>query len=408
MESRTFPKVILVTPAAIDGKYAGGEVIRKIVKALPKGSVWWCGLKKRGNGKVENVVEEKTLSYPEMHWRFRRNSLALLLRAQLGARQRAKQIVLWTKSFHPNVLWVLAEEEGVNVAFFLHKLLKLPMHLTFHDVPEIFARQFAMYPGLYTSFYLTRVITLVKKSSSYDTVSEELGDYIEKFAVPPNTCRKITFPPSVSTENTQRAKCYSVGQSLRRICLCGSLRVSQGEWKVFLTLLGSLPFNFELIVFSDPQYFPAVSLPQNVTIIKRDYQATENDLICQLINEQAHACYLGLWREENKRLFCQTSLSSKLATYTATGLPVIVDGPEDSVVWSLVKKYAAGVLLKENAVMSCLNENSRRMESKDILMKLFDDVTEWQRLAAGAGKLWKEELNMDKNILRFVNVITQI
>ena len=95
------------------------------------------------------------------------------------------------------------------------------------------------------------------------------------------------------------------------------------------------------------------------------------------------------------QLFTRTSLSSKLVTYCAAGLPVIVDGPADSVVWKLVDRHKAGILLR-NEVFGEVSA-----DDADEMRLLLNDSDRWQTMAEGSRRLCEGEFNMDANIRKF-------
>ena len=106
-----------------------------------------------------------------------------------------------------------------------------------------------------------------------------------------------------------------------------------------------------------------------------------------------HACYLGLWREPEKAFFGRTSVSSKMTSYAAAGLPIIADVSEDAEVWRMITKHGAGVRLSG--------------ESHDIqtLESLFRGGAGWESHARGALQLCEQELNLERNIEEFKHLL---
>jgi hypothetical protein len=107
-------------------------------------------------------------------------------------------------------------------------------------------------------------------------------------------------------------------------------------------------------------------------------------------SKSVDACYLGVWRESDRRLFGRTSLSSKLTAYAAASVPVIVDAEEDAAVWRLVEQHAAGIRLGRDCG-----------EDLEGLERLFGDHDLWVRMAHGARRLCLEELSLERNVERF-------
>lgn len=396
-----FPRILLLTPAQSDGSYASGEVMRNIVRALPCQCVVWAGLRQGKQMPEIGLLAEASFPARNMHWRLRNSLPGMIYRREVDARRRASEISEWAKQFAPEILWVLAEEEAINVAGFLKDKLDIPMHLTVHDAPEVFARDFGQYSSVYCRLYLRRFVELVKKATSFDSVSQALvahvmslgrmkeGSDVGSLVFPPSTCGGVLKPGVLP-------QCYDTNGKKRKIGFCGSPRVSEDQWLQFIQSLASLPFEFELIVFSDKDYFFKAQLPENVLISMQGYAATEDEIIKSFIDHGVHACYLGLWRDDSMRLFCRTSLSSKLATYVSTGIPVIVDGPHDSVAWGLINQYGAGILL-----------GAEREESVASLRRLFDDAVEWRRMSDSARRMRTQEFNLAENIISFEKLLTK-
>jgi hypothetical protein len=101
-----------------------------------------------------------------------------------------------------------------------------------------------------------------------------------------------------------------------------------------------------------------------------------------------------LYKEKDRGLFARTSLSAKLTTYAAAGIPVIVDGPEDSAAWRLVKEYGAGVLCGDDAD-----------EALQSLRTLFTDKEARGRMGEGSRRLCLEKFNLDANFSRFAALL---
>jgi len=396
----SFPRTLLLSSGPADFPYAGGEVMRKIIRELPRDTIRWCYLHKSSGKHFEKLPVTAYFPLPEFYWRLR-GSIATRIMLRAKARKTALEIARWVKEFKPELLWVLAEEEAVNVGFFLQKELDLPLHLTFHDAPEVFASLFGSYSFLSRFFYYDCVKRLINRMNSLDAVSLELVDHMLSFARCSQKAKTLVFSPSVSSalvDSLAKHACYHKKNGTRRIGFCGSIRASRRQWNKFLCCLGELPFNSELIIFTDKSFFYDVNVPSNVKLFYQKYMATEDELIRNLVKQEIHACYLALWSEEKKRLFSRTSLSSKLPTYAAAGLPIIVDGPEDSVAWKLVNKYSGGVLLQSE-------KETSRAEEKKALMRLFDNMEEWQKMANGAKTLWFKEFNLDKNLENFKTLL---
>jgi glycosyltransferase involved in cell wall biosynthesis len=174
------------------------------------------------------------------------------------------------------------------------------------------------------------------------------------------------------------------------------MRVSEGQWGRFLGVLGRLSFAVEIIAIAYEDLFHNVALPANVTIEKRPYCKTEADVISALTDAGVDACYLGLWKDTKQELFSRTSLSAKLTTYVAAGVPVIVDGPETSVAWRLIREFNGGVLVEDDAGKGAMT-----------LERLFTDLEWWSKLSDGARKLCLDQFDLEKNAARLSTLLVE-
>jgi glycosyltransferase involved in cell wall biosynthesis len=205
----------------------------------------------------------------------------------------------------------------------------------------------------------------------------------------------IVVPPSVLVEGAAFPHRTPIWENeVRRVGLCGSLRASSEQWRDFLGLLGSLPFRFEIISYCSDTPIRDEKTPPNVSVQERPYAGSEEEVIRAFNNGYVDACYLGLWREPGETLFGRTSLSSKIVTYSAAGVPIIVDAAPDSVAWRLVREYGAGVLCNGNTT-----------SDRQALERLFGDATVWRQMAEGSHNLCVKEFNLEKNVGRLKEVL---
>jgi hypothetical protein len=179
-------------------------------------------------------------------------------------------------------------------------------------------------------------------------------------------------------------------EDVRRIAFCGSSRTSETQWREFLGELAALPFGFRIFAFADRDSAWDTVPPGNVSVRFEAYLPSEKELIDRLADGSFHAGYLGVWRDGDRHLFARTSLSSKIVTYAAAGLPILVDAPADSVVWRLVERYRAGV-----PCGGAGGADKRNLET------LFADPEAWAGMSRGASRLCAEQFNLERNVEAF-------
>lgn len=428
------PRILLLTWCAPDSPYAGGEVLRRIVCRMPSGTLRWIGLAapRRLDGLAG--IDWRAVPSRPVHWRLQDGELGHWWAALRDVPRMALEVEEAARAYKPEVLWVLGELTAVGVGLRVAKRLRIPLHVTMHDAPE--ESRFSGLPDVYGYFYRRSVRKLLRSALSVDTVSPELFRHLADKEWVNTDCRGVTLPPSVPVAwmtprpSDSTAECRRFSDTpVRRIGMCGSLRIGMAQWRSFLDLLGSLPFRIEIVLFGNADDL-GTEFPRTVTVNPQPYAASEETVI-STFRSQVDACYLGLWREPERALFARTSLSSKLVSYVAAGRPVIVDAPVDSVAWRLVRQYGAGILLRGEcgargeeagtgkldgqrpggdgrqglAAMAQGAEGRTRDTDEpdgDRLTRLFSDDAQWLRMAEGARRLCQTEFNLDENVQRLM------
>lgn len=416
-----FPRIVLLTQWAPDARYAGAEALRRVVSCLPQDRLIWCSLcpaSTKPNG-VECRLE--ACAPRPLHWRLKGGVVETIWTQEVQAAGLARHLAALTDDFKPELLWVLPELAAINVGYHLHKTLGVPMHATIYDALES-ARELAL-PPTYYPLYWSRVRRFFSAIRSFDTISEGLRDHVRaNYGVVPDVTDCVV-PSSVPVEwmagkpggSGQRAA--GNGCAVRRIAFCGAMRCSAGQWQGFLDQLATLPYRFEFDAYAWQDSIPKAQIPENVNVNMMPYLVEERKLIRRLHAGGYDASYLALWLEPEKRQFCRTSLSSKLTTYVAAGLPVIYHGPPDSEAWRLISSHNAGVFLTRGQPPSSRKEGLRRpwwavgsgreaLEGNlGQLMRVFSDEKARQEMAAGARRLCEQEFCLEQNVGRLCGLL---
>jgi len=291
-------------------------------------------------------------------------------------------------------LWVLAEMGAVTVGRRLRQRLGVPLHATVHDAYE-FAR--LALPRRYEPLYRRSARRLLAECASLDAVSAELIARLREFCPPLKGRPALVFPSSARRAEIRSAPPPADGgpQALRRLALCGSLRIDEWQWREFLAVLAGQPWPFEILAWTDRGAFFSTPAPANVRLRFQPYAASEADVIRELAGAGVWACYLGVSRAPQDAAFSRYSLSSKLTAYAAAGLPTIVDAPAASAVWRLVGRYEAGALFDGSAAAAAG------------LRRLLADPGARERLGAGALRLCRAELELETNLERWTEALSR-
>jgi hypothetical protein len=390
-----FPRTLLLTRWSPTARFAGGEVQRKMVASLPEGQLRWAHLSlEKSSAMARLPVCRGFPAVMDAHWRLKAAGIDYLHK-HCVARSQARVIANWVSDFRPQVLWIASDLDGILVGHHLHHLLNIPIHITIYDAFEWCT--YCGVPGWYAPFYLHQVRQLLRHVTTLDGMSDALVEHVKQWQPMPWCRGTMVFPPSISWSELQGVERPSpiFSGPQRRIGFCGASRTGPEQWAQFVRALGCLPWRIEVVAFAAPDCFHNGACPENVKIAYQDYQPTELDVVRRLRELGVHACYLGLWREPEKAFFARTSVSSKMTTYAAAGLPIIMDVPEDAAVWGLVQKHGAGIRMTGEQAQDALS-----------LKSLFLGGESWVSLANGARRLCECELDLDKNIEEFKKLLS--
>lgn len=393
-----FRRTLLLTRWAPDARYAGGEYLRKRIGVLPKEALRWAYVARPMRTPDAGMPVSRAFPPRQLHWRLRGGTLQHLCLNLLQAPGLARRIAAWAAELRPELVWIISDMEAVTVGRRVARRLRVPIHLSVPDAYE--SCRLLGVPRSYYAIYVREVRRALAIARSVDTISEELLVHLRAHFPMPRLLDGMVFPSPAARAAQQKPRLDRAplaDNRLRRIGFCGASRVSDAQWHGFLRMLGRLEWDFEIMVFADPDFFNATKPPGNVNLAFQPYQASEEDVVRRFVEMGVRACYLGLWREPEKALFARTSLSSKLTTYVAAALPIVVDAPEQSVAWRLVRDYGAGVLVGAS-------------ETEDIgrLKALFGDRDVWWSMAQGSARLCRAEFDLESKTERFVALLNSV
>ncbi len=380
--------------------------MRRMLRALPQERLLWCSLKAVDGKLPSDLPRHMAVVASALHWRLRNSVLGYVWDFELMSRGLAREIADKCQAFQPEVIWVLPELLAIPVGYHLARTLRLPLHATVYDAPE--SAGVICVPQLYFQRYMRHAVRLCRELASADAVSDELLHHVRLLHGPQEELPGLSIPPSLPAFWMHKPRSVHPWKAdgRRVIGFCGSFRVMDSQWRHWLSLLGGLPWQIELLAFASPDTVPSADLPVNVNWRLLPYVDDEREIIECFAREGVHACYLGLRRSPQWGLFNRTSLSSKLATYLAAAIPVIVDAPEDSVAWRLVRQYNAGLWI--DAGEGGLAGGGQKGGNHDALCRLLSDEVVWRASAMGAARLCAEYFTLGVNAEKLTLLLARV
>jgi hypothetical protein len=388
------PRTLFLSWCTPDSRYAGGEAIRRLFSKIAPDRIKWCGLNGSLNEPDPLLPEYRAFVPKGLHWRLEGSTLHHLFTNEMQARRLAQDMWEWVRPFEPEVLWVVPELAAVPVARHLHRMSGLPIHVTVHDAPATCV--LAGVPRLYSRVYQRGIRELMQNVSSMDCIGPELMAHMQQH-FDAEQAEAVVVRPTVAPESLKPVRAREWDENnVRRIGLCGSFRIEDEQWSAFLRHLGRLPFTFEFISFTPPDAVPSAVYPKNVSLHFEPYVSRDLELVEAFDRAAVDACYLGMWNTDANALFGQTSLSSKLTTYSAAAVPVIVHGRHDAAAWQLIDHYNAGIRFNENEA-----------NTHAALSGLFSDRTRWADRADGARRLCEHEFSLERNVVTLTETLSQ-
>jgi hypothetical protein len=380
----SIPRTLMLTLWPPDAKY---KILRRYADMFPPERLSWYSLQECAAGHRRGFRHRAFLPR-RLHWRLHGRWLGQLYFHGCQSARLASAMADDVRDFDPEVIWALPELGAADMAYRLSRTLGLPLHLTAHDAHET---AWNIVPRLYYPFYARSVNRAFRCADSVDAICGGMLEHLKRLYGNITDANGMVFHPSIDEQLVTkpvptRAESWRQGRT-RRIGLCGSMRVSERQWRSFLEGLGTLPYEVVIVAFAFRDRFFTTEPPPNVRIELQSFAQTEADVIADFHRHGVDACYLGLWHEESQGLFGRTSLSAKLVTYAAASLPIIVHARPDSEAWRLVKAHGAGVLVGPDHDMAGLGT-------------LFADAAAWNDAARGAGELARSEFNARENLVR--------
>ncbi|PEN12819.1 hypothetical protein CRI94_12500 [Longibacter salinarum] len=314
-------------------------------------------------------IEHTRLSYPI-------SAVTLAYRPQFRQQLRSLCIEQDVKLIH-------AIPHGIDFwdAYLVSRDLGLPYILTVHD-----DLTYNLQDRVYLTQAMKRLATVWRKSDARMVISDAMGqaynnrygdrqysvvtDGVHTIQPAPRSAHDGSFHLYFmgSVHMTYREPFQALVLALER------LKASDSSLDVRLTVRGSIPF--ELTTGSVP-----------VDVLG---WGTQDDVEREIA--EADALYLPLPFDSEFSTFVRFSLSTKMITYVASGVPILYHGPEQSAAADLLRRHDAGIL-------------SESLDPKDILSAVRSIPERRAHVVKGALELAESRFRIEEQRRRFWNVV---
>lgn len=239
----------------------------------------------------------------------------------------------------PDVLWLLAMNEGIPLGNWLSKNSALPVHISVQDdqargMAPRSQRYWWMAPLMLRSW-----LRLMRRARSIDVTSDGMQQFysnthqLKSFVCHPYVRSLPALPPYVSRSGELRVghigSLYSLREFHRFLKALGDTARQSGK-KPTLVLIGGGSLDRASL---------SNSLGEGGTV--EDHPSLEEPLAIELL-ASCDFVYAMYPFERRSAIFRQTSLPTKLSTYVQCQRPLFAHTPEDSTLASLTSNHDIG------------------------------------------------------------------
>jgi len=248
------------------------------------------------------------------------------------------------REFRPESILTVFEGNVWLIAASLAERFQLPLHIISHDDWSLGS----WFPLLLKPWLLRRFRKVYRSAATRFCVSPYMAqDFKMRFGVPGEVLYPLQ-PPDVSAPGPQLSKTGNKNKTVLTVAYAGS--IYEGYERILFLLAESLEkLGGRLLIYSansDALY--QNGLVRNNIIIRAP--VPPNQIIDKLRNEADVLCAAMSFRADHLPAM-RAAFPSKLADYTATGLPIIVCGPPTCslVRWAQENRGTAQIVCEERA-----------------------------------------------------------
>lgn len=382
------PKLLVVTFFAPGGHHGGAVCLHRLLSDWPRERLVWAH--------HDWLLTDASSPWSQVEqW-----SVPLLRRPNRFGLHRVKELGNWTihaprvadevaaRARAAGVDAVLGIGPGLSVwtSHLIAQRLGAPLHLWIHDDPVAYA-------AWHRELRITRlrVARCFRTAYRAATVRYVISAPMREFYRRRFGCDAVILPPPVPAVPEAAPRRPADGRL--RIGVAGSICGPEAWWS-FLTALDRLyghgrgGVQPEVHVFADPHELPMPASVRDRGWVRMRGWLDEAPLASALATMDY--LYLSLWFDRARRTQAATSFSTKFASYTRVGVPILCHVPAYSAVAGFVHRYPIGPVLDTRDPAALANR----------LRSAFDGEA-WHEKAARFGPQAAAEFDRDALARRF-------
>lgn len=343
-----FPRLCYLGSLPVEATSASMMLLYRLLESFPKERLAIVQTTDGTQAKIQADRQIPGASYYQLPPLFRRGWYRMRMRhprlfwnvLNVHASWQARKAARLIAPFRPDAILTIHEKFGWLTAHKLAEHLKVPLHLVLHDewsrnvpmAPELAGRFEKEFGAVYRSA-ASRLCISPYMEEEYRRRYGASGTVLypswarnrRVFDAPPPGLRRAEGPLTVAY---------------------GGNVFHQGYWESLRCLASALEsFGGRLLIFGPDKAQAAANglARSNVTAFGFVYDMLEQ------IREQAQVLFLPMTFEKEEKVNMQISFPSKLAEYTASGLPLLIYGPDycSAVRWAGEHGDVAEVVTKE-------------------------------------------------------------
>ena len=346
------PRLLVATEFPPNAPGGGGAIVRQMLKAWPLERLFWWSCQPEGNQIFGQQVAGHSVAAipPKFYPNRRARELKCWLLEKFWTPWAARHFRRTLVAVQPDVVWIIPHCWSIPPLARAMPRAGIGFHVSIHDYPDV--RSLANRFGTAQCRRLSRCVDqLYLQAGTRDTVCQQMSDDIQArtgatggvnrcgLEAEDFTMLQVMGQSSAASPGCRREEAEA-GQAIR-IAYAGTIIVEH-EFALFATALGKirplLPRRLTLEFFGDHSY-------RRRTWFDAEWMTEHGSLPLPRLAAALRKCTWGfspMALTDDDPRYNRFSLPTKLVSYLAAGLPILVLGHPESSVAKMASGYRLG------------------------------------------------------------------